>query len=92
VWIDGSLSGSLTEEEFQLLQFLAEHAGESCSREEMVRVVYNEAYFPALDDHRLDALIERTRQKIEDDPHSPRFIETVGSVGHRLNKYIGERS
>jgi mRNA-degrading endonuclease RelE of RelBE toxin-antitoxin system len=93
VWIDGSLSSeSLTEEEFKLLQFLAEHAGEVCSREKTVRAVYDEPYFPTLDDHGLDALIERARQKIEDDPRSPRFIETVRGVGHRLNGYIGERS
>jgi transcriptional regulator with XRE-family HTH domain len=92
-WIDGSpLSKPLTEEEFKLLHFLAKHVGEVCPREETIGTVYGGAYIPTFDDPGLDRLIEQTRQKIGDGPRSPRFIETVGDVGHRLNGYIGERS
>jgi DNA-binding winged helix-turn-helix (wHTH) protein/DNA-binding XRE family transcriptional regulator len=93
VWIDGSLlSTSLTRSPFRLLQFLAEHAGEVCPREETSKAVYGERYVAYRGDSRLDALIGRTRQQIGEDPRSPRFIETVPGVGHRLNEYIGERS
>lgn len=91
VWIDGSLAAShLTAKEFQLLRFLAEHAGKVCSREETTRAVYNEPYDPRQDAARLDALVERARKSIGDASHPPRFLETVRGVGHRLNEYRGE--
>jgi hypothetical protein len=91
VWIDGTLcAGHLTPKEFQLLRFLAEHAGEICSREETTWAVYGETYDPKSDDARLDALVERTRKSIGDDSRPPRFLETVRGVGHRLKEYLGE--
>lgn len=93
VWIDGVLQTKhLTAGEFRLLCFLAEHAGEVCSRQETTRAVYNEDYSAKHDDARLDALIERTRKSIGDDSRSPRFLETVRGMGHRLNEYLGERA
>jgi transcriptional regulator with XRE-family HTH domain len=94
VWIDGSpLSEPLSIRQFKLLQFLAEHAGEVCPREETSEAVYEErSHISHNDAALLDALIERTRLHIGDDVRNPRFIETVGGVGYRLNGYIGERS
>lgn len=91
VWIDGTLCTShLTQKEFQLLRFLAEHAGEICSREETTRAVYDETYDPKSDDARLDALVERTRKSIGDTSRPSRFLETVRGAGHRLKEYLGE--
>jgi DNA-binding response OmpR family regulator len=88
VYIDGMLlPKSLTGKQFELLDFLAAHAGKVCTREETNRAVYGESYIPHRDDARLDALIERTRLQIGDDQRNPRFIETVRGVGHRLNNY-----
>jgi DNA-binding response OmpR family regulator len=90
VWIDGVLlSGHLTSREFQLLSFLAEHRGNTCSRAATVRAVYGNEYVPRLDDARLDALVERTRKQIGDDPRAPRFLITVRGEGHKLNEYLG---
>ena len=91
VWIDGTLCANhLTPKEFLLLRFLAEHAGEVCSREETTRAVYGEAYDSRSDDARLDALVERARKSIGDDSRPPRFLETVRGAGHRLKEYLGE--
>ncbi|GHO91882.1 hypothetical protein KSF_019300 [Reticulibacter mediterranei] len=91
VWIDGTLRAShLTNKEFRLLRFLAEHSGRVCSREETTRAVYGDMYNPKRDDARLDALVERTRKSIGDDARPPRFIETVRGAGHRLHEYLGE--
>jgi hypothetical protein len=93
VWVDGVLlSSHLTAKEFKLLCHLAEHAGEVCPREDTTKAVYGEEYNPRRDDARLDALVERTRKRLGDDPRSPRFLETVRGMGHRLNEYLGERS
>ncbi len=91
VWIDGTLyPAHLTQKEFLLLRFLAQHAGEICSREETTRAVYGEAYDPKSDDARLDALVERTRKSIGDTSRPSRFLETVRGAGHRLKEYQGE--
>ncbi len=91
VWIDGTRRANhLTPKEFQLLRFLAEHAGEVCSREETTRAVYGEVHDPRSDDARLDALVERVRKSIGDDSRPPRFLETVRGAGHRLKEYLGE--
>jgi|GEM_PF-2097001 len=91
VWVDGILQpGHLTPREFALLTCLAAHASEICSREATTRAVYGEVYNPGPDDARLDALVERARKHIGDDPRSPRFLETVRGLGHRLNEYLGE--
>ncbi|GCE48950.1 NACHT domain-containing protein [Thermosporothrix hazakensis] len=92
VWIDGKLHPvRLTVKEFTLLTYLAQHAGEICSRAETTKAVYGEEYDPLRDDARLDALVERTRHCIGDRSRSPRFLETVRGIGHRLNGYGGER-
>lgn len=88
VRIDGVLVlKPLSPRQFRLLEFLATRAGKVCLREETSRAVYGERYVACRDNARLDALIERTRLHIGDDQRSPRFIETVRGVGHRLNEY-----
>ncbi len=91
VYIDGEARPrSLAKKEFKLLEFLASCAGKVCLREETSKAIYGEDYASGRDDGRLDALVERTREHIGDDPRNPRFLETVRGVGHRLNEYSGE--
>jgi len=93
VWVDGILRRvSLTPHEFKLLQVLASCRGQICSRMFTVEQVYGTAYTKQLDDDRLDALVERTRKKIEDNPRHPRFLRTIHGRGHRLDEYIGQRT
>ena len=93
VWVDGILRRvSLTPHEFKLLQVLASYRGQICSRMFTVEQVYGTAYTKQLDDDRLDALVERTRKKIEDNPRHPRFLRTIHGRGHRLDEYIGQRT
>ncbi len=88
VWVGGTLRPrKLSVSECNLLLFLASRNGEICSREETVLAVYRCKYQPEIDDGRLDALIDHTRNKIEDNPRSPRFLLTVYSAGHQLMGY-----
>ncbi|GHO76015.1 hypothetical protein KSD_37860 [Ktedonobacter sp. SOSP1-85] len=88
-WIDGVLQPDyLRPHELRLLRYLADHAGEVCSRRDTTSAVYNEAYSSATDDARLDALVERTRRHMGDDPRAPRFLITVRGAGHQLNEYL----
>jgi DNA-binding response OmpR family regulator len=90
VWVDGIMRpAKLSVSEYNLLLFLASRNGEICSREETVLAVYHCKYNPEIDDGRLDALVEHARIKIEDNPHSPRFLLTVYRAGHQLLGYCG---
>ncbi len=79
-----SLNGQpldLTGYEFSLLYALAERAGRVLSREqlmELARGSADESFERSVDVH-----VSRIRQKLGDDPRSPRLIKTVRGVGYQ---------
>jgi DNA-binding response OmpR family regulator len=72
----------LTPREFDLLQCLCEAAGRAVSREELQRRVW--AIAKEANTRTLDVHIGRLRQKIEEDPASPKLIVTIQGVGYKL--------
>jgi DNA-binding response OmpR family regulator len=73
---------SLTQREFDLLAFLAEHPGRVYSRDQLMEAVWGEAFFE--DTSTVTVHIRRLRAKLGDDVEMPRFIETVWGVGYRF--------
>jgi DNA-binding response OmpR family regulator len=73
----------LTAKEFDLLQFLASHPRHVFSREQLMSRVWG--YSAALDTGTVTVHIRRLREKIEDDPSHPRFLQTVWGVGYRFS-------
>ncbi len=89
VWVDGILKPhKLTKKECKFLLFLASRNGEVCSRLETVLAVYGTVYQPEFDNQRLDAVVERTRRKIEETPRLPRFLITFHRRRLRLNYHF----
>ncbi|MEN9630264.1 MAG: hypothetical protein RJA10_3492 [Pseudomonadota bacterium] len=72
----------LTLREFDLLHFLARHAGQAFSRGELLARVWG-AGFDGYE-HTVNSHINRLRGKVEDDPREPRRIVTVWGVGYRF--------
>lgn len=72
----------LTPNEFRLLVVLAQHAGQTLSREQLIEQVHGAA--AAGFDRSIDSHIKNLRRKLEPDPAQPRFIETVYGVGYRF--------
>jgi two-component system response regulator ResD len=72
----------LTAKEFDLLWFLATHPRRVFSRDQLMVAVWG--YEPALDSGTVTVHVRRLRRKLEDDPATPRHIETVWGVGYRL--------
>ena len=72
---------ALTAREFQLLATLASHPGMVFTRAQLLERVWGDDYY---DDHVVDVHVANLRKKLEDDPTSPRFIETVRGVGYRF--------
>jgi DNA-binding response OmpR family regulator len=73
----------LTAKEFDLLQFLASHPRHVFSREQLMSRVWG--YSTALDTGTVTVHIRRLREKIEDDPSHPLFLQTVWGVGYRFS-------
>jgi len=73
----------LTAKEFDLLWFMANHARQVFSRDQLIDRVWG--YEAALDTGTVTVHIRRLREKIEDEPSRPRFLQTVWGVGYRFN-------
>jgi DNA-binding response OmpR family regulator len=78
---DGADLG-LTAKEFDLLWFLARHPRQVFSRDHLMDRVWG--YESALDTGTVTVHVRRLREKIEDDPSQPRFLQTVWGVGYRF--------
>ena len=73
----------LTAREFALLAHFAGEPGRVFRRDELLESVWGQTYRGYL--HTVNTHINRLRRKIEPDPSSPRYIETVWGVGYRLS-------
>lgn len=72
----------LTPTEFTIMKVFISHPGKAFSRDELLNTVWGKNYYG--DMKTVDVHIRRIREKIEDDPSNPKFIETVWGVGYRL--------
>ena len=73
----------LTAKEFDLLLFLARNPRQVFSRDQLMDRVWG--YEAALDTGTVTVHVRRLREKIEDDPSHPRFLQTVWGVGYRFS-------
>jgi DNA-binding response OmpR family regulator len=72
----------LTQREFDLLLFLAQHPGKAFTREQLMDRVWQFSYYT--DTSTVTVHIRRLRAKIERDPDQPKYIETVWGTGYRF--------
>jgi len=79
--LDGHPLG-LTAYEFALLRALAEQAGRVLSRERLLDLARGNA--EEAFDRSIDVRISRLRQKLGDDPRSPRLLKTIRGYGYML--------
>lgn len=76
----------LTFTEFEILLLLAQNAGRIFSKEQIYDNVWKEPYFG--DYNIVMSHIRNLREKIEDNPSKPIYIQTVWGVGYRFNKNL----
>jgi len=74
---------SLAPREVAILSLLLARAGEAVSRDVLLDECWGTSYFP--ESRSLDQYIAQLRKKVENDPSSPRIIETVRGVGYRIS-------
>lgn len=75
---------NLTFTEFEIIQLLAQNPGKVFSKEQIYDIVWKEPY--SGDYNIVMSHIRNIREKIEDDPSKPVYIQTVWGVGYRFNK------
>lgn len=69
--------------EFKLLQFLVENGGEVHSRNDLLDAVWGYDAMP--NTRTVDVHIAWLRQKLEENPKHPRFIQTVHGLGYKFS-------
>ena len=77
----------LTFYEFEILFLLVKNPGRVFSKEQIYDIIWNEPY--SGDYNVVMRHICNIREKIEDDPGQPLYIQTVRGVGYRFNGNFG---
>ena len=70
--------------EFSLIEVLMENINKALSREKLLDLAWGEDFFGEI--KTVDVHVRRIREKIEDNPSKPIYIETVWGVGYRFGK------
>ena len=78
----------LTYTEFEILLLLAQNIGRVFSKEQIYDMVWQEPY--SGDYNIVMSHISHIRDKIEDDPSHPVYIQTVWGVGYKFNEKMCE--
>ena len=78
----------LTPKEFELLSFLARHAGKVVTHRQILSAVWGPAHTD--DTQYLRVYVGQLRQKIEPHPDDPSIIITEPGIGYRLRDAIAE--
>ena len=82
--VNGSFE--LPPKEFDVLWFCAENQGKILTKQQIYEHVWGEEY--VYDDSNIMAIISRLRKKIEENPGSPKYIQTIKGIGYRFNKEV----
>ncbi|MBX0330878.1 response regulator transcription factor [Oscillochloris sp. ZM17-4] len=78
----GDVELALRHKEYELLSLLMQQAGSVLTREQLFSQIWGTDWMG--DTRTLDVHIRWLRQKIEDDPSAPQYIQTVRNVGYRF--------
>jgi two-component system alkaline phosphatase synthesis response regulator PhoP len=79
----GALPVSLATKELELLRYLIERRSRAVSRDDLLKGVWQ--YQPGISSRTVDMHVAWLRQKLEDSPQDPRYIQTVRGVGYKFS-------
>ena len=83
---ENSVEIELTFTEFEILLLLAQNVGIVFSKEQIYDTVWKEPYFG--DYNIVMSHIRNIREKIEDNPSKPVYIQTIWGIGYRFNRNL----
>jgi len=73
---------ALTRKEYAVLAMLARHLGRVVTQQQLLRDIWGPTHVD--DSHYLRVVVGHLRQKLGDEPSTPRYIQTEAGVGYRL--------
>jgi DNA-binding response OmpR family regulator len=79
----------MTSKEFDILKTLFDNPKNAFSRKQLYLIVWGEEYNESVD-NTINVHVKRLRNKIEENPKKPDFIETVYAFGYRLGSSLVE--
>ncbi|MBS4538797.1 response regulator transcription factor [Clostridium sp. D2Q-11] len=74
----------LNAKEYLLLSYLMERSGKVFTKKQLYEAVWEEDYF--FDNNTVMVHISYIRNKIEDDPKNPQYIQTIRGIGYKFSK------
>ncbi len=74
---------TLSAREYRLLGYLIDHCGETVTRDELLTHVWG--YSATTDTRTVDVHMAWLRQKLEENPKYPRYLQTVRGLGYKLS-------
>lgn len=84
----GGKEAELTVKEFELLWLFANHPDQVFSRNQLLNTIWDIDYFG--DTTTVTVHIRRLREKIEQNPSTPKYIKTVWGIGYKFDGKGGE--
>ena len=78
----GTTPLELSAREFKLLRYFVEHRGAALTRDELLNEVWGYNATPST--RTVDVHVAWLRQKIEDNPRHPQYIQTVHGLGYKF--------
>ncbi|SDW19932.1 response regulator transcription factor [Paenibacillus sp. CF384] len=76
---------NLTAKELLILKLLMTYPKRAFSKEQIYRAVWNDDYLN--DVNAIQVHISRLRDKIEDEPATPKYIKTVWGIGYKMGEF-----
>lgn len=76
----------LPPKEFDLLFYCASNQGRILTKQQIYEAVWQEPYL--YDDGNIMAIVSRLRKKLEENPASPRYLQTVKGIGYRFSREV----
>lgn len=76
----------LPPKEFDLLLFCVKNQGKILTKQQIYEEVWGGEYF--YDDSNIMAVISRLRKKLEANPGSPKYIQTIKGIGYRFSREV----
>lgn len=78
----GNVKVELTAKEFEILKLLLQNPKKVYTKEQIYSLIWHDAYLG--DENAVNVHISRLRNKIEDNPRSPKYVITVWGIGYKL--------
>ena len=73
----------LTTKEFEILALLASHPGQVFSRQQILEHIWGDD--SGADSNSITVFMRKIREKIEDDPATPKYLLTVWRIGYKFS-------